>query len=107
MPVIDFPATKPTKVKVTVPAHDQVTGVLHLLNLVVTSWTLLCVLLDILFDLLYLIGQLLHLYWHLITHLLARLSFVPRLFAVVTEFFLAFVSMADEVMFNDRGVNRC
>ena len=46
VPVIDFPTTQPTKVEVAVPTDDHVTGVLHLLNLVMTSRTVFCVFLD-------------------------------------------------------------
>lgn len=46
VPVIHFPTTQPTEVEVTVPTNNHVTGVLHLLNFVVTSRTLFCILID-------------------------------------------------------------
>ena len=46
VPVIDFPTTEPTEVEVTVPTGNHVACALNLLNLVVTSRTLLCLLYD-------------------------------------------------------------
>lgn len=98
VPVVDFPTTKPTKVEVTVPTDDHVTGVLHLLNLIMTPRTLFCVFLDFYFYSLILFCQLLHLDRHLLVCLLTGLSLVPRLSTAVTELPPTPLLMANKVL---------
>lgn len=98
VPVIDFPTTQPTEVEVTVPTDDHVTGVLHLLNLVMTSRTLFCVLIDFYFYPVILFCETLHLSWHLLTYLLTGLSFMPWLSTAVTELPPTLLSVTDKVL---------
>jgi hypothetical protein len=98
MPVVDFPTTKPTKVEVTVPTDDHVTGVLHLFNLIMTSRTLFRVFLDFHFYSLSLFCQSLHLGRHLLTCLLTGLPLMPQLPTAVTELPPTPLSMANKVL---------
>ena len=101
VPIIDFPTAEPTKVEVTVPTGNHVARVLHLLNLVVTSRTLLCLLFDFHLNSLDLIRYLSCVLWQFIMYLLAGLSFMPRLSTGVTELPTTLISVANKVFLHN------